>query len=134
MARSKPRRAPAPPTMSGYPVTTTPCPLCVELLTQGRIRRETVMPVPVGAMAPRSRYRGCAICVDCAAAEGLMPQVGTFEMARIATGNCRQESLRLPGLAMGLVMAGYMRASQEGDFDRHHAWLDRVLPSEPDED
>jgi hypothetical protein len=49
-----------------------------------------------------------------------------FEMARIAVGNERQEQYRLPGVPMGLVKDGLVRASKVGDLKAQHAWLDRM--------
>jgi len=36
--------------------------------------------------------------------------------------------MRLPGAPLGLVKAGLMRPSAEGDFEEHLAWLDRIEP------
>jgi hypothetical protein len=67
-----------------------------------------------------------AICRDCEAAENLVKLdiLGEFMMARTATGNCRMEQMRLPGAPLGLVLAGYMKPSEEGELERHLEWLD----------
>jgi hypothetical protein len=78
-------------------------------------------------MAPLARDGSGKSCHDCASADGLMAYSKKgldFLMARIAVGNDRQEQYRLPGISMGLVAEGLMRASKEGDFQRHLAWLD----------
>lgn len=107
----------------GVEHTTKLCPSCKAM--NRAIRRETLMPVPAGAFAPLSRtLKNTKICFDCAAAESL--KVGTFEMARIATGNDRQEKLRLPGLRMGIPT---VRPAQEGDLERLQAWHD-TLPEQ----
>lgn len=104
------------------------CPVCRDLAVDGKIRPETVQRMPSGAFAKMSRYtRRLKICDDCAAAEmmfgaGLVP---TFEHARIAVANDRQEQYRLPGVRMGLVLAGYTQPSKPGDLDDQIAWLDR---------
>jgi hypothetical protein len=105
-----------------------PCAKCHDLYRIGKIRREMVMGVPDKA-PPTSRYGGTDICRDCAAAEALMGVAHPdFAASRVATGTCRQESLRLPGAPIGLIQAGYMRASEPGDFDAHHDWLDEHVP------
>jgi len=110
------------------PMTEDPCPRCLALARAGEIRFETVMPLPKGAGAPLARDGSGKCCDDCAAAEGLMDGKLGFAAARIATGNCRQEQMRLPGAPLGLVKAGLMRPSAEGDFEEHLAWLDRIEP------
>lgn len=56
-----------------------------------------------------------------------MPEGLDFAARRVATGNERQEQLRLPESVrpfFGLVSAGYMKPSVGEDaLDRHHAWL-----------
>ena len=47
----------------------------------------------------------------------------TWEQARIAVANDRQEQLRLPGMPIGLVASGLVRPSMPGDMEKHHAWL-----------
>ena len=87
--------------------------------------REAIQPLPATA-PPRSRVDNRPCCRDCAAADTLVSfgVVPTWEMARTAVSNDRQEQLRLPGAPMGLVGAGYMPANAEGDLERHWAWLD----------
>jgi hypothetical protein len=48
-----------------------------------------------------------------------------FLMARIAVGNDRQEQYRLPGAPMGLVKAGFVKASKKGDLQAQWDWMDR---------
>lgn len=54
--------------------------------------------------------------------------VPDWDMARTAVSNDRQEQLRLPGAPLGLVQMGLMRPSEEGEFERHHDWLDGAVP------
>lgn len=117
-------RALAPPEL-----TREPCPTCLPLAQAGEIRMETIQRLPEGAWAPLSKkYKGRHICHDCASAEMMVQLVEktgcpTFLMARIAVGNERQEQYRLPGIPMGLVMAGYVRPSEPGDLEEQHKWL-----------
>lgn len=64
------------------------------------------------------------ICHDCGAAETLLrfTTALTFDMARIATGNDREEQFRLPGAPMGLVGKGIMRPCEQGDLTRIVYW------------
>ncbi|OHD23817.1 MAG: hypothetical protein A2Y38_17155 [Spirochaetes bacterium GWB1_59_5] len=110
-------------------LTDKPCPRCLDLAQRGRIRMETIQRLPAKP-APRGlNKRYC--CFDCAAADGLMKlqkwsiDDQHFEMARIATGNCRQEQYRLCGAPMGLVGLGLMRPSAPGDLEEQHVWLDK---------
>jgi hypothetical protein len=110
-------------------LTEEPCPRCLDLAKRYRIRPETVQRLPAGAGAPLARDRSGPCCLDCASADTLTTSMNlglTFEMARIAVGNDRQEQYRMPGLPMGLVQAGFMRASRPGDMENQHAWLDRL--------
>lgn len=112
--------------MVRVPMTDVPCPRCLSLAQLGKIRAETIMPLPKGAFAPRGHVGG-KCCFDCAAADGLMPAGDlNFEMARIAVGNERQEEYRLSGVS-GLVRAGRVRPCHD-TLDEHLAWLDRVVP------
>lgn len=107
-------------------LTETPCPRCLALAQKGHIRPETVQRMPAGVgVAPKAHDGSGACCFDCGTADGLKSRVGglTFEMARIAVGNDRQESYRLPGVRMGVVG---IRPSQPGDLDDQHRWLDRM--------
>lgn len=101
-----------------------PCPRCFAFYEQGRIPGEMVMPVLPGAMAPLARDGSGKCCQDCASADGMVPRlVPEFSMARIVVGNERREQLRMPGLMMGMVKAGWVRPSKPGDFERHIEWL-----------
>jgi hypothetical protein len=114
--------------MPVFPMTDTPCPRCLELARAGRIRVETVQRLPVGALAPIARDGSGKCCLDCASADALMSmeQALTFEMARIAVGNDRQEQYRLPGAPLGLVQQCIVRPSRPGDLEEQHAWLDAL--------
>jgi hypothetical protein len=104
-----------------------PCPRCLALAVGDAIRIETLQPVPEGAWAPLGP-NGIRCCYDCASADTLM-KIGaapTWEAARIAVGNDRQEQYRMPGVFMGLVGKGLVRPSDPGDFERQLDWLDRV--------
>jgi hypothetical protein len=103
-----------------------PCARCIALAREGRIRTETIQRPPRGAFAPLARDGSGPCCLDCASADGLARFQGlSFVAARIAVGNERQEQYRLPGVPMGLVAAGMVRASARGDFEDQLAWLDR---------
>ena len=117
------------------PMTEEPCPSCLRVFFQGPLRREAIQPLPEGAFAPLD-MEGNKWCFDCASANGLtrVSSTLTWEMARTAVGNDRQEQYRLPGVQMGLVMMGLVRPSKEGDFEQHMEWLDRVLPVPWDEE
>jgi len=104
------------------------CNRCFKLARDGKIMVEAVMPLPPGAFAPLARDRSGPCCRDCAAADTVVAfsKGGLdFEMARVAVANDRQEQFRLPGIPMGLVQDGLVQPSEEGDFERHLAWLDR---------
>jgi hypothetical protein len=103
-----------------------PCPRCLPLVVQGELPGRAVMPLnPIPAMNPRSRDDGTKCCADCGAADALaQPGSGMdFLMARVAVANDRMDALLLPGADMGLVQMGWIRPSDEGDLDKHHAWL-----------
>lgn len=104
-----------------------PCPSCVRASMVGTIRREATQPLPAGAEAPLD-YEGNPWCFDCSAASTLsrVAPALTWDMARTAVGNDRQEQLRMPGVPMGLVKTGIVRPSAEGDFERHVEWLESV--------
>lgn len=103
------------------------CWRCLALALGGRLRMETVQRLPAGSWAPLSRARPMRPqCYDCASAELLQDRFAlTFEMARIAVANERQEQYRLPGAPMGLAQAGYVRSSAPGAFAEQLAWLER---------
>jgi hypothetical protein len=111
-----------------HEMTEDPCPRCLPLAGFGQIRLETVQRMPKGAAAPVAKEKGGGpCCLDCAAADLLLSVSGApgFLAARIAVGNDRQEQYRLPGVPMGLVMAGYVRPSKKGDFEKQLAWLEK---------
>lgn len=123
------------------PMTTAPCPRCLKLAIDGRIRAETVMPLPEGAFAPLG-HNNQKCCFDCQSADNVvrLAQAPGFEAARIAVGNDRQEAIRLPeGIVMaecmGLIKAGYMRPyPNQADWDTHQAWLKQhVWPLIPED-
>lgn len=110
-----------------------PCPCCYELAREGRIRVEAVQPLHGGARDSLSRRPGVGkICRDCAAAEMVNSVLLTtmdFADCRVVTANERQASYRLPGTrAFGLFLAGYMKPSQPGELESHHAWLTIRVP------
>jgi hypothetical protein len=120
-------------------VTQPACPRCFSLAFAGKIRAETVMPIPSPAppiaiehLPENASPKGSPICFDCQAAENLAklgvcgawiatepggpkhpPRVDMpFSARRIAVGNERQEQLRLPPELrphFGLVKAGLVR-------------------------
>ena len=105
------------------------CPSCRAVASQ--IRRETLMPVPLGSRAPLSRRRKIgAICFDCAATEALMTLNSglDFPMARIAVGNDRQEKLRLPGLAGHAKGIPMVKGALAGDLSRLQRWQKGLPP------
>lgn len=109
------------------PITNaTPCPRCLGLAKQAKLRTEMVQPFPE-QFAPLAVDRSGKCCYDCASADTLMRFAGvpSWEAARIAVGNDRQEQLRLPGALLGLVKARMMRPSQPGDLEKHFAWLEK---------
>lgn len=110
--------------------TETPCPICLNLAESGQIRRETVMPLPQFGPVNRDNQK---CCFDCQSAENLVKygMVPTFLHARIAVGNERQETLRMPiGMAelMGMCSRGLVRSANETQLDHHQEWLDAVFP------
>lgn len=126
--RRKKHRQPSPttepPRSVFHDATDDPCPKCLELAKEGRIRGETVMPLP--ACPPRD-LDNQPCCRDCAAA-GTVQRLGghpEFYAARIAVGNDRQEQLRLPGAPLGLVYHRLVQPCAPGDLERHSAWLER---------
>lgn len=114
-----------------------PCPRCYELALEGELRPEMVQPVPDGAWAPIGKNH-IKCCYDCASADTLMRLgyggVPSWEAARIAVGNERQEQYRLPGAPMGLVLAGLVKASAPGDLEKQHVWMDRLEMSDEGSD
>lgn len=128
---------PLPDAKRPYKLTTKPCPKCLKLYIDDQIRGEMVQPVPAGAFAPFDRIDKVDTCKDCAATYGLMRLMGYdargrdgaqgFFMMRVAVGNDRQEHLRLPTVASGLVLVGVMERSYPGDFERHLKWLEKYV-------
>ena len=112
-------------------MTAEPCPRCLPLVIDGRIRRETLQPLRGGALDPHAVDGSGPCCRDCAAADTLL-RLGyghpDWDANRIVTGNDRQEQLRLPGAPMGLVYSGIMTPSEPGELESHNAWLNEVVP------
>lgn len=111
------------------PMTDEPCPRCLQIWQQGgNLAPEMVMPLPAAGFAPRARDGSGPCCFDCASADGLASSgMGmTFEMARLAVGNDREISYRLPGIEMGLVRMGRMRPPHD-TLEEHLVWVDRVV-------
>lgn len=52
---------------------------------------------------------------------GILPG-GSFNMARVAVGNDRLESLRLPEVRFGLMAHGIVRPSHRGDLHTLLTW------------
>ncbi len=111
--------------MTKHKMTALPCPRCLPLAKKHDIRAETLQPLP--AQAPPLGMDGKPCCFDCQAADNLMKtarSVNSFIAARIAVGNTRQEQYRLPGIPLGLVQAGLVRPSVQGDLEKHYEWLE----------
>lgn len=125
-----------PITLMGMAHSGTPCPVC-SALAPNVLWYSMVMPLPDGVMAPLSRYQGGHICHDCASAETLigMEILPEFNMARVAVGNDRLESLRLPdGRFFGLVKDGIVRPSRTGDLITLLNWQREMgYPEEEDD-
>ena len=103
--------------------TTEPCPRCLKLAWNEKIRVETIMPLP--EHPARSRDENEPVCRDCESADtvqALNPSL-SWEMARVAVANDRQDQFRLPGAPMGLVGQGLVRPCEPRDFEHHHEWL-----------
>ena len=113
------------PVSQPIPLTREPCPVCLGLAKERRIRVETVQRMPEGAFAPLGKYHRMKICCDCNSAEMLLQFkiVGDFLSGRIAVGNDRQEHYRLPQFPVGLIRDGYVR-DNVGTFEEQIAWLD----------
>lgn len=91
------------------------------------MRSEAVQPLLEGALAPRG-LDGNPQCHDCASAGTLcrFNKALTWDMARTAVSNDRQEQYRLPGVMMGMVKLGLAKPSKPGDLDRQIKWLKKV--------
>ena len=102
------------------------CPSCVQAFNDGWIRAEAIQAL---TSCPSMGLDGEPQCHDCASAGTLVrfKYVPTWAMGRTAVGNDRQEQYRLPGMPMGLVKMGLVRASQPGDLEKHHEWLITAL-------
>lgn len=109
-----------------------PCQRCID----SRIRREAIQPLHDERVRNALADDGSGPCCrDCSAADTIARLHGfTFEMARVAVANCRQESLRIPGMPMGLVGAGLVQASTTGELDEHHRWLSEAVPGWDEEE
>ena len=106
-----------------------PCPRCLPLAFHGHIRPETIMPLQGGARDAQAIDGSGPCCVDCEAADTMirLGMVPDFVMARVCTGNDRQERLRLPDLGhhYGLAKVGVMKeAMLFRTLEEHHNWLD----------
>lgn len=110
-----------------------PCPVCVEHFKRDLIRYEAIQPLRGGALDSIAND-GRKQCRDCEFAETMVRvnQCPTFLHARVAVGNHRSESMRLPGITIGLGMIG-ARVSEPGEFEKHLEWLGIVLPDDPAE-
>jgi hypothetical protein len=108
----------------------TPCPICVELYVEGHMEREAIQPLRGGAMDGMS-LDGRKQCKDCdfAGTLGRFALKGMpFHACRLTVANHRRESMRLPGVAIGLGLSG-ARTSVPGELEKHQAWLDACVPS-----
>jgi len=131
-----------------------PCPRCLPLAFNGQIQIEAVQPLPPPGWAPLAVDGSGPCCFDCQAADTVLKMLARnpgkarphltklvskrvltrevasagmdFPMARVCVANDRCEQHRLPGVPMGLVLEGWVRASKPGDFERHLAWMERM--------
>lgn len=105
-----------------------PCPLCLKLFEDNKLRLETIQRLPKGALAPLDSD-GNKICWDCNTAFTLCKLGnGTFEQHnRIAVANDRQEQYRAPGSPIGLAQKQMLMKNEEGDLEDQHRWLDEVI-------
>ena len=117
------------------------CHRCLTLSLGDHVWPEMVMPLPQ-EHAPLARDGSGPCCFDCASADSLWravlsPQYAQitdaswrdetwFVMARVAVGNDRLESMRLPLVPRGLIYFGVMAPSDHGDLEKHSAWLDSL--------
>ncbi len=109
------------------------CPRCVKAYYAGAIWQEMIQQLPPGAYAPLAKVPGGGpCCYDCAAADTVqhVAKLPTWEHARTAVGNEREEQLRLPGALRGLVALGLVRPSRPGDLARRIAWQKRCLAND----
>lgn len=123
----------------GIEHTEDKCPRCMDMvlgspkeMAMGSMDERGVMPIPVGARAPISVTTRKHICYDCAAAESVTRFQSSlnFYMARIAVLADRGESLRLPGVPLGLMRRfPFVKISEPGDLDRLYDWQQARVPS-----
>lgn len=122
------------------PANPEPCGRCVRAWFDGAMRAEAIRPAPVrpfGALpvfesVPVFRTEAC--CSDCESADQMVKfgMVPDWRMARTTVGNYRQESMRLPGVPMGLGMMPLAKcaASEEGELEAVQDWLaSRGMPA-----
>ena len=114
--------------MNRPPLTEEICPRCLVARDERDIHVQAIQRLPEGAFAPLAIDGSGKCCWDCAAADTLvrMKILPRWGMARVAVGNDRMLSYRLPGVPQGLIKEGLVRCSQEGDFEDQLEWLDRV--------
>lgn len=107
------------------------CGSCREANEDDVLRTEAMRPLSgqpgVDALS-RYTQEPRKICADCNAAETLMGLQGmTWDQARIAIANDRQEQLRLPGAPLGILVTQLGgQFSKEGELDDCHRWLDAI--------
>ena len=77
-------------------LSTTPCPVCLELAQRGEIQPPAVMPLP--KMCPPRHRDNRQCCRDCAATTLAISAGGApdFESGRLTIANERVEGLRMP--------------------------------------
>lgn len=115
------------------PMSTVPCPRCVECLIDGVFRSiECVMPLPIFASLARDGSGKC--CRDCGAADLLawLNSILSFTMSHLTAAETIHEQLRIFDAALGLVRDGIVRCATPGDFDKHREWLCAQSPNHPD--
>jgi hypothetical protein len=107
-----------------------PCPVCLELMYDGKLQPRAVMPLP--KFPPRLRKDGRQCCRDCAATDTTQALVRgqnpDFAAARLTIANDRCEGLVLPlGFQelRGLCAAGYIAPCSNEDLPQHLRWLKR---------
>lgn len=106
----------------------TVCAKCLRMAWAGEIRPGMIMPLPEFC-PPLLRADNKPCCRDCAAADGLAadPKMCmTFDMARVAVGNEREEHMRMPfGMSehFGLVRIRVVLPCSLDDLEWHQAWL-----------
>lgn len=104
-------------------VTDVPCPVCLELVEQGMLNAEAVMPLPD---FPARMRDGRKCCSDCQSAETVMRMGGhpEFSASRQSVAYDRLRCLRLPtGNFMGLVQMQIMKPAGIEYLEQHQAWV-----------